>query len=137
MNTREHFSVLGYNQIPFIINSRWYSKQADIPTFHFEELLGTKLRALYQRKKGRDIFDLWYAYDRLKPDTSKIISCFHKYLEFQGVSISRKEFEENLSNKMNDPNFRNDITPLIRPGINWNMDDAYQLVIQNIIEKLS
>lgn len=25
------------------------------------ELLGTKLRALYQRKKGRDLFDLWYA----------------------------------------------------------------------------
>jgi predicted nucleotidyltransferase component of viral defense system len=29
-----------------------------IGTYELKELLGTKLRARYQRKKGRDLFDL-------------------------------------------------------------------------------
>ena len=37
--------------------SRWYSGTAAIATFEFDELLATKLRALYQRRKGRDLFD--------------------------------------------------------------------------------
>ena len=37
--------------------SRWYSGTAAIATFEINELLATKLRALYQRRKGRDLFD--------------------------------------------------------------------------------
>ena len=62
VNSREHFAVLGYQNVPFAVESRWFSGRADIPTFHLDELMGTKLRALYQRKKGRDLFDLWHAH---------------------------------------------------------------------------
>src|SRR5947207_4494711 len=41
------------------VESSWWSGRADILTFEPEELLATKLRALYQRSKGRDLFDLW------------------------------------------------------------------------------
>ncbi|MGH2469017.1 MAG: nucleotidyl transferase AbiEii/AbiGii toxin family protein [Chloroflexota bacterium] len=40
------------------MKSPWFTGSADVPTFALEELLGTKLRALYQRRKGRDLFDL-------------------------------------------------------------------------------
>ena len=59
INTREHFSVLGYREEPFSVGSRWFSGSCTLRTYELDELLGTKLRALYQRRKGRDLFDLW------------------------------------------------------------------------------
>jgi predicted nucleotidyltransferase component of viral defense system len=29
-------------------------------TYELDELMATKLRALYQRRKDRDLFDLWF-----------------------------------------------------------------------------
>jgi predicted nucleotidyltransferase component of viral defense system len=58
INSREHFAVHGFKHIPFSVASRWYESSCEIPTYELDELLGTKLRALYQRKKGRDLFDL-------------------------------------------------------------------------------
>ncbi len=51
INTREHFTIHGFQQHPFAIKSRWFTGNTTILTYSLEELLGTKLRALYQRKK--------------------------------------------------------------------------------------
>ena len=55
--------------LPRKVETSWWSGEADIPTFQPSELLATKLRALYQRSKGRDLFDLCLpaGYD---PDTA-------------------------------------------------------------------
>ena len=58
INCYEHFNELGLVQVPFSFNNRWVSGSCNITTYKLEELLGTKMRALYQRKKGRDLFDL-------------------------------------------------------------------------------
>jgi predicted nucleotidyltransferase component of viral defense system len=47
-NTREHFTVLGLQGVPFQVNSSWFDGYCNITTYKLEELLGTKLRALYQ-----------------------------------------------------------------------------------------
>jgi predicted nucleotidyltransferase component of viral defense system len=57
-NTREHFSVYGFKEAPFSVTSRWFEGSCNIHGYDLDELLGTKLRALYQRKAGRDLFDL-------------------------------------------------------------------------------
>lgn len=51
INCFEHFNVLGLTRAPFHVENSWFTGSADLTTYHFEELLGTKLRALYQRKK--------------------------------------------------------------------------------------
>ena len=53
INTREHFSVRELERIPHRVESRWFAGEAPILTYALDEMLGTKLRALYQRKKGR------------------------------------------------------------------------------------
>ena len=59
INTREHEpAAVGGEMRPFAVESRWYTGSADVRTFELAEILGTKLRALYQRRKGRDLFDL-------------------------------------------------------------------------------
>jgi predicted nucleotidyltransferase component of viral defense system len=52
-------------RVPFRVDSRWWPGTADVKTFRVEEFVATKLRALYQRRKGRDLFDLWLALNEL------------------------------------------------------------------------
>ena len=88
INTREHFTVLGLREHPFAVESRWFSGTAAVTTYEFEELLGTKLRALYQRKKGRDLFDLVVALrERPSADPQKIVECFLCYLDHEGLRV--------------------------------------------------
>lgn len=49
INSKEHFNVLDWVDFPFKVESEWFSGTAQIKTYHINELLGTKLRALYQR----------------------------------------------------------------------------------------
>jgi hypothetical protein len=38
--------------VPYNVESRWWTGEARIRTFRVEEILGTKVRALCQRRKG-------------------------------------------------------------------------------------
>lgn len=52
INCFEHFNELGLVKIPFEMENSWFSGKCGVTTYRLNELLGTKLRALYQRKKG-------------------------------------------------------------------------------------
>ncbi|UCD86816.1 MAG: nucleotidyl transferase AbiEii/AbiGii toxin family protein [Desulfobacterales bacterium] len=67
INTREHLTVLGFSKRPFNVRSRWFTGECEITTFELEELLATKVRAFYQRRKGRDLFD-WHAPRKPRPE---------------------------------------------------------------------
>ncbi len=114
INTREHFSVLGLTKKSFEVKSLWFSQQAMLTTFHLEELLATKLRALYQRKKGRDLFDLVVILKKFPElDVVKMLKSFERYMAFDKTKVSRAEFEFNLAGKLNDEAFIKDIFPLL------------------------
>lgn len=93
INCREHFTVLGLKQVPFTVQNGWFTGEYMINTYHIEELLGTKLRALYHRRKGRDLFDLNFALTKLDIDVSKLIQCYKEYINFSyGISPTGKMF---------------------------------------------
>ena len=135
INSREHFTEHGHVTRRFEVRSRWWSGSADITTFSLEELLGTKLRALYQRKKGRDLFDLWYAIEK-GADPAEIVACFTRYMRESAVDVSRAEFEQNLAAKLEDPIFAADMTPLLREGIAWDVAQAGQVVTSQLLARL-
>lgn len=136
INTREHFTAFGYERKPFSVQSRWFKGEAEILTYSFDELIGTKLRALYQRKKGRDLFDLWVAYETGKLNISNVISSFLEYMEFGNHSISRALFEQNIHEKLSSTKFLGDIGRLLAPGINWDHHKAVESVKLNYITQL-
>jgi len=136
INTREHFTELGLLQMPLRMDTRWFSGSADITTFALEELLGTKLRALYQRKKGRDLFDLALALDALAVDPARLIACFDRCMAEEGHTATRAQFEANLYEKALDRDFRGDIVPLLRPGVSWDFDAAMQQVLSDLVTLL-
>ncbi len=105
VNTQEHFTVYGLQQMPVRLNSEWSKGEALVPTYGLDEMLATKLRALYQRKKGRDLFDIWYAMSNAEVNPSKVIEAFKHYMKEEGHSISQKEFMENMEKKIVDTVF--------------------------------
>ena len=102
-NTREHFAVYGFKERPFSISSRWFEGACSIHTYELDELLGTKFRALYQRKQGRDLFDLATALEAPGVNAERIIKVFEKYMEHAGHPVTRAVFEQNFAAKRGRP----------------------------------
>lgn len=136
INTQEHFTVLGQHQKLFSISSDWFSGEANILTYQLEELLGTKLRALYQRKKGRDLFDLWYVDEHIECNHQEIVSIFQHYIQQQNLNISKAQFEENLALKLSSELFIRDMDPLLVSGLSWDINDAAKHVKEKFLSSL-
>jgi predicted nucleotidyltransferase component of viral defense system len=137
-NCREHFTVLGYQQFPFQVNSSWFTSACNITTYQLEELLGTKLRALYQRRKGRDLYDLYKALVHV-PDMNKeaLLKCYHNYMNFVvDEPPTQKVYLQNMEAKMHDDEFLGDITALIRPTEEYDPSTAFELVRTELLEKI-
>ena len=132
INSREHFTVLGLERRNLEIQSRWFSGSASILTYQLDELLGTKIRALYQRKKGRDLFDLWKALTTTEAQPKRVIDCFLQYMEREGHKVSRAEFEQNLLEKINDPRFLHDIKTVLIDDGDFNFHIATEFVMNQL-----
>ena len=137
INTREHFRVLAAHTKELVIDSPWFSGGAEIATYPIEEILGTKLRALYQRRKGRDLYDLWLALTSTDVDEDQLIKCFGHYMEHGDTSVSRAEFEENLKAKLRDPAFLHDMVPLLPTRLSYDAAVAGDLVLARLVGRLS
>ena len=123
INTREHSNLYGIKPYPFEIDNRWYKGSAEILSFEPEELFGTKLRALLQRRKNRDLFDLHEGLKQLSIDPVRLVTCFEYYLAMEGKSISRAVAEKRMLEKLR-RSLTEDIAPLLPAGIRFNSDDA-------------
>lgn len=136
INTREHFSVLGTTHHTFAVDSPWFAESAEIGVFHLDELLATKLRALYQRKKGRDLYDLWRGLEDPRTQPQQIVECFLRYMDHGESTISRAQLEENLDSKLGDPAFLNDIAPLLPVGSSYDHAAAAAAVRAQLVESI-
>ncbi len=99
-------------------------------------MLGTKLRALYQRKKGRDLYDLHQAFTSLPNlNTDLIIICFKKYIGDK--KILRLDFLKSMEEKLLDQQFQEDIIPLLpKEKRSFDPHSAYEMIRINLIEKI-
>jgi hypothetical protein len=119
----------------FAVTSRWWRGGADITTFRPEELLGTKLRALFQRKKGRDLFDLCVALEAgIQP--AAVVDIFRTYTKAEGREITRADFEKNLAAKLRQPAFTDDLLALLPPGVTFDIPAGGARVMDDIIALL-
>ena len=136
INTREHKPVFGLTTQILILDSRWYAGSAPITTYSLDELLATKLRALYQRKKGRDLYDLVTAMTNADVDPQRVVDGFVMYLAREGLSVSRAEFEANLAEKAQDADFLADVVAVVADGTDYDVVDAARQVQESLIARL-
>ena len=137
-NTREHFTVLGLEQFPFEVNSSWFTEGCNLTTYSLEELLGTKLRALYQRRKGRDLYDMYIALTQQADlDLDKLLHCYREYMKFSVDNPpSQREYILNMEAKMKDVEFLGDTIALLRSDLPYDPQEAYELVLTQVIKRI-
>jgi predicted nucleotidyltransferase component of viral defense system len=139
INTREHFKVQPYVNKLFSVKNSWFTGESRVLTYSVEELLATKLRALYQRKKGRDLYDFWFVVAQIQDlDIDAIINIFEHYMHKDNATISRLDFENNLFNKKSDIVFNRDIQPLLSVDqrARYDHEKAYEIVLNKFIIKM-
>ncbi len=137
INTTEHFQVLPLRVEKFDVQSQWFNGSADIVTYEIDELMATKLRALYQRRKGRDLFDVWYVSQQKLLDLNRVFKIYAKYCANDNTKIEREDFLKNLALKKSHPDFQTDMSSLLPIELNWNFEEAYQFVVDKVISRLS
>lgn len=134
VNTHERSPALPLVRRPHTVASTWWSGEADVLTFQPPELVATKIRALYQRSKGRDLFDLWLALTRLALDPEEILAAFGPY---RPPGLTSATAIANLTAKLADRTFRTDIEPLVRrPPEGYAVDVAAAYVVDRLLSRL-
>jgi predicted nucleotidyltransferase component of viral defense system len=135
INTREHFNVLGLSEILYKVENTWFSGECNLTGYKLEELLGTKLRALYQRRKGRDLFDLYWAMTHRNVDAERVVQCYRRYMESSvNKPPTQKQFLANMEEKIAMKEFTDDIYLILKKEVAYDDRKAWELVRKELID---
>ena len=125
-------------EMPFSFPFRDKEVQTRIKGFDIHEMLGTKMRAMFQRKRGRDLFDLYWALTKSPTpvDPAAIIASFEHYLKQEGSKAGRAEFIAILDAHLKDRGFCSDMELLLRHGITYDPQTAGSYVKTHLLNLL-
>lgn len=130
---KPHRSVV---EIPFRFPFQGATVAAVLNGYDLHEMLGTKMRALFQRKRGRDLFDLYWALTSAKVDPALVIESFLHYLHQEGNKAGRAEFIATLDSHLADRGFCNDMNQLLRTDLSYDPLKAGPVVRERLLSLL-
>jgi len=134
INTQERSPALPLIHLPFTPETTWWSSSTQVQTFQPPELVATKIRALFQRSKGRDLFDLWLALTQMELDPDAILGAFVPY---RPEGMSARAAIANLERKVVDHQFCTDLALLLtNPPDDYSVDKAAALVTDRLLALL-
>jgi len=142
INTREIEAFDAPAALPLQVANPWFSGNAAIPTYSREEMLATKLRALLQRDKGRDLYDLAHALEVFEGlDAGRTVEMFGRYLDLAGQAISQAQAQECMFAKLANPRFLLDTRPLLPAAqvealTGESTAESYRRVFTTLIDRL-
>jgi predicted nucleotidyltransferase component of viral defense system len=135
-NIAETESFLPRITRPYAVESRWWTGRADVNTFRIEELMATKLRALYQRRKARDLFDLWHVLNEQPIDDVLITDGLAHYMRDEVFGY--REFSANIAAKVEHPEFAADLELLTAGSpADYEVEVAADLVMERLGSRLA
>lgn len=88
--------------------------EADVLTFRLEEVLATKLRALYERREARDLFDLWAGLVVGRADRARLRRCFRHYVPVSAATPA--QLRANVAAKVAHPDVREGVGAALAAG---------------------
>ena len=137
INTCEHFATLGYRSVDFTVANQWFCGHCKLRTFALEEMLASKINAIYERRKGRDLFDLDYALQNRAVDTDSVFKSWLEYRRLKKAGIpSWREYIQNMADKLLVEEYRHEVLPLLRKGIEYDPVAAWRRIRQCFIDRL-
>ena len=132
---KPHRSIV---EMPFRFSFRGRAVQTRIKGYDIHEMLGTKMRAMFQRKRGRDLFDLYWALTHSESAISprEIIESFQHYLASEGTKAKRAQFIEILDGHLADHGFCSDMESLLRSDVDYDPQTAGKYIKANLLSLL-
>ena len=91
-----------------------------IATYQLEELMATKLRALFERLKGRDVYDLYFV-SKLKPEPISTRKLFLYYFYRSKKVFNPKVYFRNLSEKYESERYVDDVSKFVKPSVQFSL----------------
>jgi predicted nucleotidyltransferase component of viral defense system len=92
------------------------ARQVRVVSYALDEMLGTKLRALLQREQGRDLFDLWWAWEQsasgsstYSVDPGRVGEAFRFYMSQEGSPFEASKVRAELERRMTSKKFLSDM----------------------------
>jgi predicted nucleotidyltransferase component of viral defense system len=132
---KPHRSVV---EIPFNFPFRGEAIQSKIKGYDIHEMLGTKMRAMFQRRRGRDLFDLYWALTKSEGpiNPTAVIESFQHYMKQEGTKARRSEFIGILEAHLKDRGFCSDTDSLLRDEMRYDPQAAGKYVIAHLLRRL-
>lgn len=116
INSADAEPALDLVAVPLAVHALgWRDAEGAPLTYQVPELLGTKFRAISERKKGRDLWDIYHATSRLRVADAPLAACAAHYLKYHDIMPS--DFRQRLAANLLDPAFRQDMDTLIVGGL--------------------
>ena len=94
------------------------------------------MRALYQRKSGRDLFDLSIGLKESAVTPDRVVAAFTEYMRHEGVRVTQAQYEENVAGKLRDRQLSADIRPLLATGVSWDMQADAEMILSLLVRLL-
>ncbi len=125
--------------LPFRVDFRSATLSTVVRSFDIHEMLGTKMRALFQRYRGRDLFDLYWALRNpggalIEP--REVVESFLYYMRLEKTPVRRRSFLKELKLRLADPGFRSDMSSLLGAGLSYDPEEAGGHVREALIMRL-
>ena len=140
VNVTERTPYLPVQRLPFAIAFRGAQLKTELVSYNINEMLATKMRALFQRKKGRDLFDLYWALSTqsvLPVSVREILRAFDHYMQAEGAWVAREKFVAHLRECLGDrAGFCTDLVSFLRSDLTYEPDVAGAFVEQNLLALL-
>jgi predicted nucleotidyltransferase component of viral defense system len=139
-NVSERLPKCELQRLPFEVVFRGERLQSTLVSYNINEMLATKMRALFQRRRGRDLFDLYWALTSraARPViVEEVVDAFQHYMRGEGTRVPRAEFVAHLRSCLADRvGFCTDMIPLLRRGVEYNPDQAGLHVQTHVLSRL-
>lgn len=129
VNCADADSCMELVRVPHEVRTRVWNEEADILTYQPSELIGSKFRALAQRRKGRDLWDLWLARRELSIDDQTLAQAADHYLAHEDITPT--ELRQRIAAHRRDPDFGQDVEPLTGDvEVDFDVDRLAHALIQ-------
>jgi len=140
VNVSERTPRFELQRLPFALEFRGEARAAPIASFNINEMLATKMRATFQRKKGRDLFDLYWALTAqavMPVDTAQVLDAFKHYMQEESTTVPRAEFLAHLDRCLADKvGFCRDMDALLKQNLTYDPSVASVVVIDRLLSRL-
>ena len=87
------FLIPAERQLIHQYSDKRYCK-AKLKVYRIEEIIGEKLRALHQRIRPRDLYDLYYLFKTVDFNKNTVCQCFVKKCEYKNIDFENDPLEK-------------------------------------------